>query len=245
MKERSITGNSIAFIYYEIPDFYTCVFLIEKKTRIFVIDTFCGSVSMEPVLKHIAKVCPEKEVIVVNSHFHWDHVWGNVAFKDKTIIGHRFCHEDLLSNWEHQINNHGQYISGEVDIVLPSLTFDKSIFFPDDQIEIFHSPGHTRDCISVFDHDEGSLYVGDNVEEPIIYVGDPDIETYVATLNHYLSLSTRKIFSSHTLEITDKEIQRTIDYLIKIKSGIDVDLDTAYERRVHSENLAVLKSPTY
>jgi len=242
MEEAVITGNSVAYIYNEIIEYYTCVFLIEKKNRFFVIDTFCGSLSMEPVIRHLEKIAPKKEVVIVNTHFHWDHVWGNVAFKDKTIVGHRFCREDLLNNWQSQIDNNGQYISGKVEPVLPSLVFDKSIFFPDDQIEIFHSPGHTRDCISVFDWAEGALYVGDNVETPVVYVEDPDLDTYVETLNHYLSLPTRKIFSSHTLEITNLDIQKTIDYLLMIKDGERVDFETANENRIHLENLAVLRS---
>jgi glyoxylase-like metal-dependent hydrolase (beta-lactamase superfamily II) len=241
MKRTELTRNTTAYLFDEIEDYYTCVFLIEKKSTIFVIDTFCGSISMEPILRHLARVGKGKQVIVVNTHFHWDHVWGNVAFQDRTIIGHRFCYEDLATSWQSQIDNRGRYRLGRVERVLPSLTFDQSLRFPAEKIEIFHSPGHTRDSISIFDHEEGALYVGDNVETPIIYVEAPDVDTYIQTLEHYLARSARKIFGSHTLEITPADIENSIDYLKKLKTGTGVEFRSEYEKTIHSQNLSMLK----
>ena len=49
------------------------------------------------------------------------------------------------------------YIMGEVEMCLPNLVFENAIYFPDDKIRIFHTPGHPIDSISVFDEEEKVL----------------------------------------------------------------------------------------
>ena len=170
MKNEKISKNCNVFIYNELKEYTTNIFLIEKKSKIFLIDTFCSSESMIPIKKILADKYDSKEVIVINTHFHWDHVWGNSSFKKNIIISHKLCREILNEHWEEQFKKNQNYTLGSVEKSLPNLTFKGSINFPDEGIEIFYSPGHTLDSISIFDHDEKILYVGDNLEKPIISV---------------------------------------------------------------------------
>lgn len=237
MEVKQICEKSTAYVYDEIESYLTSVFLIEKKSKIYLIDTFCGSDTMEPIINEINKISHDKEVIVINTHFHWDHVWGNCSFKGDNIISHELCRKLLDEFWEDQINKNGEYVFGKAEKQLPNITFKEKIAFEDDGIELFYSPGHTVDCISVFDHGEGILYVGDNLEKPIIYVESYDIDTYISTLENYLSYNPKKIIASHTLEITKEDLLNTIKYLKSLQVNEKIEFETEYERKIHKENL--------
>lgn len=239
MKCLKVTDNTTVFLFDNISDYETYVYLVEKDTKYYLIDTYCGPDSILPALE-IARIAPDKELIVVNTHFHWDHVWGNCALQGKTIIGHDLCRKYLEHNWHKQCCDNKEYISGKVEKVLPNMTFWKKIIYQDEGIEIFHSPGHTPDSISIFDYQEKILYVGDNLEKPIIYVESPDLSTYIQTLQSYLSYDFKKIMAGHTLELTSADILETIEYLSALQNGTELHFQTEYERKIHDQNLRVI-----
>lgn len=113
---------------------------------------------------------------------------------------------------------------------MPNNTFKKDIIFHEEGIEIFYSPGHTIDSISIFDYNERVLYVGDNLEKPIIYVESEDIFTYMSTLERYLRYKPKKIVAGHTLNIKEGDVTSTIDYLKKISEGKDFNFESEYEK---------------
>lgn len=240
MRTEKINNITTVYIFNDIPDCSTNVFLIEKKSKFYLIDTFCGSDSMEPILKDIKANSLYKDMIIINTHFHWDHVWGNCCFKDKTIIAHQICRELLDTNWESQINENKQYVSGLAKKKLPNLSFQERLLFHDDGIEIFYSPGHTVDSISVFDHQEEVLYVGDNLEKPIVYVENNDIPTYINTLEDYLKYDAKMIMAGHTLDITKKDIFSTIEYLQSLLAGKEMIFASQYENQIHHQNLKMV-----
>lgn len=236
MENVKVSKNCDAFIYNDLEIYTTNVFLIEKKSKIFLIDTFCGSDSMMPIKEIIKHKYNNKEVIVINTHFHWDHVWGNSSFKENIIIGHEQCRELLDKYWEEQLKKNEKYILGNVEKYLPNVTFKENINFNNEGIEIFYSPGHTVDSISIFDHDEKILYAGDNLEKPIIHVENNDIETYIKTLKKYLDYKPKKITASHTLNLTEKDIYQMIEYLNDLKNGNKIEFETEHMRKIHMEN---------
>lgn len=236
MKNQKISKNCNAFIYNELETYNTNVFLIEKKSKVFLIDTFCGPHSMKPIKKILEDNYNSKDLIVINTHFHWDHVWGNSSFKDNIIISHELCRELLDKNWEEQLKENEKYILGSVEKFLPNFTFKESINFHNEGIEIFYSPGHSADSISIFDHDEKILYVGDNLEKPIIYVENDDIESYIKTLKRYLDYKPKKIMAGHTLDLNEEDINKIIKYLNNLKNGNKLEFETEYMRKIHMKN---------
>lgn len=241
MISKKISKQAAAYIFDNIESYLTNVFLIEKESRFFLIDTFCGSESMTPILQKLNHKA-DKEVVVINTHFHWDHVWGNCSFKDKCIFSHEKCRSILEECWESQIQNNKMYISGQVEKILPNITFNKRITFHKDGIELFHSPGHTIDSISVFDHEEKVLYVGDNLEKPLIFVESDNIEAYLSTLENYLSYHPKRIAAGHTLDLTEEDILSTIHYLKLLAAGEEINFQTEYERKIHKQNINIIKA---
>lgn len=235
-----ISSNAVVYTYDSIEDYVTNVFVIEASSKVFIIDTFCGSKSMEPILNRINTSSKNKEIIVINTHFHWDHVWGNISFRGNDIISHEICRKLLDEQWEMQVESNKQYIEGRVEKCLPNITFKEKLIFHGEGIELFYSPGHTVDSISIFDYNERVLYVGDNLEKPIIYVESEDITTYIKTLKNYLTYKPKKIVAGHTLDLKEDDIFNTIEYLEGLSEGKKFSFQSDYERKIHHQNLHTL-----
>ncbi len=122
-----------------------------------------------------------------------------------------------MNNWDEMMHENETYAKGNIKMVLPNMLINKSYDFIDDEIHIFHSPGHTSDGISVFDKHDQFLYVGDNLERPNVFVESDDISTYIKTLNHYKSFKAKKYFAGHTLDLDDNDLKETIKYLQNLK----------------------------
>ncbi|MCL2236086.1 MAG: MBL fold metallo-hydrolase [Defluviitaleaceae bacterium] len=158
--------------------------LILGEHRNYVIDTGLGENSVLPAIEHLQK---DKPTVVINTHFHWDHIWANHMFAHCPIISHRLCREHLDLYWEKAFEHNKAKADGNVVKCLPNLTFDGEMFFPDDGLALFHSPGHSHDSISIYDAVDKVLYVGDEIgdtDEKII----PEIATNHATLRSTLEI---------------------------------------------------------
>lgn len=232
-KLKRVNKNSTVYIFDELQDCLTNVFVIEKKNRVYIIDTFCGDGYMKPILKSLGN----KEIVVINTHFHWDHVLGNCCFNDCKIISHKKCRSLLDKRWDDQLNQNKKYVLGAAVKKLPNMTFDSKVCFEDDRLELFYSPGHTIDSISIYDREEEILYVGDNVEKPIIYLESSYTEEYIKTLEKYIEYKPKKIMGGHTLNLTREDILNTIEYLKGLMEGRNFSFKTEYENKVHSENI--------
>ncbi|MDF1618861.1 MBL fold metallo-hydrolase, partial [Petrocella sp. FN5] len=239
MKQEKLNKNTTAFTFDDLEGFDTSIYVIEKEERVYVVDTFCGPEAMFPIIKTFPSM-NTKEVVVINTHFHWDHIWGNGAFKDKKIISHRMCKSLIRDQWHKQVSRNEKYQMGNVQMVLPNITFEDRLEW-EDGILLFHSPGHTTDSISLFDYESGLLIAGDNLEEPLIYVEAQDLETYIATLVNYKSLNPKKITASHTLHIEKHMLDETIVYLKTLKSGKPMTFKNENKQNIHMTNLKNLE----
>lgn len=172
--------------------------LIFGSAHNFLIDTGLGYKSIEPV-KEILKD-EKKPLVVVNTHHHWDHVWGNGFFEGSLIVSHALCFKALDETMHQTYEKHKGIALGEVRFKLPSLTFDSSLNFSSDGLRIFYSPGHTEDCISIFDEVDGVLNAGDNIgdtDEEIVPNLQCDKEVYLDTLDAYRALDFKLCVSGH------------------------------------------------
>ena len=211
--------------FNELINYKTSVFIIECPKRVYIIDTFCGTNSMNEVIKTIEDY-ENKEIFVINTHSHWDHVWGNSVFKDKIIISSELTKKN---------------IQGKAIKTLPTLTFEGKINFEEDEILIFQTPGHTKDSISIYDKMENTLIVGDNLEKPIVYVENEDLLQYINTLKEYKKFDNAKIFASHTLELETVDIDITIDYLEGLRERKEFNFEDEYVKKVHQSNIKYVK----
>jgi len=172
-----------------------------------------GSLSVAPAMEYLQS--NGNQLIVINTHHHWDHVWGNHAFTECTIISHQLCRERIAAKWDKMMARNGRFAAGNVVKNLQNLVFEDMLFFPDDKMRLFYTPGHTVDSISVLDEEEGILNVGDNMGDTMDEIV-PSLETekgsHIKTLSRYKEMDVRACVSGHN-KVLNNEV---FDMILKL-----------------------------
>jgi len=109
---------------------------------------------------------------VINTHYHWDHCWGNALFRTAQLWGHENTRQALLEHGEdarglvieHLPIEHHEAIR-QVEIVPPDHTFSDRVSLDIGRaVDLrYHGRGHTDSDITV--DVAGVLFAGDLVEE--------------------------------------------------------------------------------
>jgi len=109
---------------------------------------------------------------VVNTHFHWDHTWGNSRFPEADLWGHDQCRREMMENGEAARRGVLDWMPAEcneiveeVVITPPTHTFSKAASIDiGRRIDLsYHGLGHTNSDI-VIRVDE-VVFAGDLLEE--------------------------------------------------------------------------------
>jgi glyoxylase-like metal-dependent hydrolase (beta-lactamase superfamily II) len=141
-----------------------------------------------------------KPLVLINTHYHWDHVWGNAYVQAIATISHTFCRQMIEEKWDEMLANCSMFIHGQAELKLPDLVFDRELYFPEDGIRLIYTPGHTIDTISILDEKEGVINMGDNIGDnmeqivPSLYC---DSSYYKDTLILYNELDFDTCISGH------------------------------------------------
>lgn len=233
MNKIQLTSDVYGLEYDELTPYFTYVYLIIRGNTLFIIDTFCGSDYME----EIKQMYPDYHYYVINTHYHFDHIWGNAAFKAEEIYAHALCKEAILRFGEEDYRKNKQFLKGKKEIVCPSHFIDDHFFFKEAEIELIYTPGHSQDSISIYDHRHHWLFAGDNLEKPIIQLERQNLSVYRDTLKRYLKLPIKRFFGGHTLDLTKADIQLMISYLDQIESGENLYFEDPHVQAVHLKNL--------
>lgn len=234
--ERNLT------VAFQEP-FYTTTHLIFGDHRVYVCDTFIGPDSMVEIARIIKENGhQDKPIVVFNSHADWDHVWGNCYFKGAMILSHRDCKTRMIIEWADELKKNQEFQRGTVILTPPTTVFDTNYIFEDDGVEFFHTPGHTIDSSSCYDHREKILFVGDNIESNAPYVNSLDFDTYISTLEDYLTREWTHIIPGHDPVQTDATlIQSNLNYLKHLsKWKVDMNSLTQKGLDVHLYTLSKL-----
>ena len=241
VKITEVGSRGVAFSFYE--DFLgdtTFSYLINAEKRVYLFDTFCGPDSMEHIKDYLReKKINEKPLVIVITHNHWDHFWGNCAFPEHLIISHTLCRQGMQETAQADLERMKKWQQGEVEIVLPNLVFKNKIAFPEEGIDIFHAPGHTPDQISAYDTVDKVLIVGDNLESPIPYITETNISPYIETLNQYKATDWNHLILGHgEIQRSPELLHSNLDYIQNF-----MDLTTPWNdfeermRKIHIANL--------
>ncbi len=106
--------------------------------------------------------------IVIDSHFHFDHVGANEALSraGATIIGHDNTRKRMMTAWSVPEKFGVRYprIPAYPETALPVLTFDRTlrVHFTGHEIEALHFPNaHSNADIAVYLRDDNILHTGD------------------------------------------------------------------------------------
>ncbi|TCL54955.1 glyoxylase-like metal-dependent hydrolase (beta-lactamase superfamily II) [Hydrogenispora ethanolica] len=210
MNIQRIKRRGVVFTYKNPSTCDLNLYLIRGEKYNYIIDTGLGSLTAEPIKEYIKN--DNKPMVVINTHYHWDHIWGNGSFQNCFMIAHQLCRELIRSHWDEMLEQNNHRCCGQVAMNLPNLVFEQGLYFPEDKIRLFHAPGHTADSISVLDKTEKVLIVADNVGEnmaEIIPGLDCGKDVYRNTVEKYAAMDFDTCISGHNT-ILGKDVLETI-----------------------------------
>ena len=140
---------------------------------VLLIDTRESHEAAEELARELCALTSKPVRWIVNTHWHWDHVFGNAVFPHATIWGHRLCRRALRDNPDQHRNDARKWMPDErfgeierVEIVPPHETFEAltSIDIGGKKVEAaYHGRGHTDGDILI--HCGEVTFMGDLVEE--------------------------------------------------------------------------------
>jgi|GEM_PF-341162 len=232
-------GTRGTFFTFETP-FKTNVFVVNGGNHVFLCDTFLGTDPMEEIKRYLEEnELASKPLVVFISHADFDHYWGNGGFKSSMILGHELCRKRIERESSEALTSFKEFKQGTVEIVPPNTVFSERIFFAEDGVEFYHTPGHTLDSASCFDHVDKVLFVGDNVESPIPHVNEPNFTEYTATLEEYLKRDAKTILTGHDDILLDKALIRSNMNYVRNLQTLNVEIESFDKKAkiVHFMNL--------
>jgi cyclase len=201
--------------------FPTVSAVIVTATRAFVIDTLSSPQAVQPVLGLLRQKTHGQRVVVVNTHHHWDHVYGNAAFFDVDIVAHRACPRLMVA--QRSTADESVPFEPPEGVPLPNVTFNDRLTFEADPetLHLMHAPGHTADSIVAYVVRAGILFAGDVLEWPLPNFCDRDAaETWVRTLRHLKQLPVDLVVPAHGAPRPKSLIDDNERYIVEVYEAV-------------------------
>ncbi len=131
-----------------------------------IIDCGTGQ-NHEKVKKEIKKIIdPSKITQIILTHEHYDHVGGVKKIKEMTDKNSKImAHPKAAEKIEKGESIFASLIGGEMPKVAVDLKIDDkdTITIGDSDFEVYHTPGHTKGSICLYNKKEKILFTGDTV----------------------------------------------------------------------------------
>jgi glyoxylase-like metal-dependent hydrolase (beta-lactamase superfamily II) len=158
------------------------VFVVVADRYVVLVDTLINTRTAAELLRIAEPHLAGRQLLVVNTHAHWDHAWGNQLFAGPgaahaaPIIATRRCAELLRSPASRQKLAEKRASEplrfGDVELVAPTLLFEERLAIDggDLTLELFATPGHASDHIAIYIPQIRTLLPGDAAELPFPFV---------------------------------------------------------------------------
>ncbi len=137
-----------------------------------------------------------RDMKLVVSHWHTDHVAGNEVFSDCEIIANRFTQEALIANKDDLENNDPPI----KPLIMPNSIFEseRELRVGDTVVELRHLDIHSYDETVALLPQSGVLLAGDTLEDTVTYVSEPDrLEQHLVDLARMESWDFERILPNH------------------------------------------------
>ncbi len=230
MEVTHIGSRFTAFIR---PNDGANVGLIHTPKGMILIDTTSSPSGVKALFEALG-ARPEEVRLVINTHFHNDHTWGNQLF-DCPILSHSTCQElmksSLKDDWNqeqlqaslvdlersdpHKAEDFRQVLK-ELHIKLPDTTFDDQFMAELGGVsyEVRHMGGHTPDSSIIWLPSGRILYASDLIfQGRYPYIFDADIPAWISALDHLLEFEAKTIIPGHGILCSTADIETMRHYL--------------------------------
>jgi len=215
------------------PDAGANVGLIHTSKGMILIDTTSSPAEIQALFEAVDARLEEVRM-VINTHSHSDHTWGNQLFTCP-ILAHRLCQERMQSSIKNEwsLEELQAYIADlektdpkkaedtrevvmDLQIKLPDKVFDQR--FKGElgglSYEIIHMGGHTPDSSIVWLAKRRVLFASDLIfQGRYPYIFDADIPAWIDALSKLLEFEAEVIIPGHGVRCGEAEIVTLQKYL--------------------------------
>jgi glyoxylase-like metal-dependent hydrolase (beta-lactamase superfamily II) len=205
------TENGV--IWFNEPHHFEDVYfyLIKGAQRDLLIDTGMGIAPIAPLLSSVRDT--SKELIVANTHWHFDHIGGNREFEKVYIPSNGAEVEGIRNGWTKEEMSKYFFFDGfwhgnptyfqkdtfSIPGYAKNAPLPDSIDMGDRVIRTIYTPGHTPGSVSFFDETNGLLFTGDLLYEGPLYAFEDESspEHYLESLKKIAKLPIKIIHPGH------------------------------------------------
>lgn len=210
-------------------------YILIGKERVAVIDTMMGYNNLQNAVRELT----DKPIIVINTHGHPDHIYGNVYF-DKVFISKTDAELAQMFLSEPQFIEKMK----KRNLTVPPFEYIEEgdvIDLGGITLKIYALPGHTRGELVLLCPEERILFSGDGINNHLYIQGDGClfIEDAVKSLDRIMFLENEAdvILHGHARDYDDITLMRALwDGLQEIIDG-KTSNDTIYKSRFSGESL--------
>ena len=170
------------------------------------------------------------------THYHVDHVFGTVPFKDTCIVGSTALTANILerkdTRWspealeqwkQNSPDEDTSWIDG-VEILVPTLSFEDKLEIRDGDlvIEFYHTGGHTNCSTYAYVPHERVLFAGDLMfAKGFPYAGDPtcDPDRWMAAFRDFLALDFETLVPGHGPLVGRDEVEKHLAFFEALRDA--------------------------
>lgn len=209
-------------------------FIVVTARYVVLIDTLLSPATAASMLAIAAPyVRPHGTLLAVNTHADWDHCWGNQLFSGEhathpaPILATQRCAARLAAPQARETlaRQHAadpaRFVG--VHITPPTVLFDERLVIDggDLTLELFATPGHTADHVSVYLPEARLLLAGDAAEAPFPFASTASaLPALRASLGIMAALRPAHVLYCHAPVTAGPELlRRNIEYFDRLEAA--------------------------
>lgn len=260
-----------------LGDRFVCVYVLVSDEAVLVVDTGIDATPADFIAPYLAEIGVDVGRIryVLNSHADYDHVAGNRSMRELAPQAIFMCHaldQPLVEDIERIIRDryeelgpdHGFYESEESKATMRAtsrtIPVDMALSGGEEirlgaawQVAVWHTPGHSRGHVTVYDPRSHSLIICDAALYYAVLRSDglpafpPTyryVESYLATVQRLQAAAPRLLLTSHYPVYGTMEAQAFLAesraFVARVDAALLAELEQAKQPRTLQELVAAL-----
>lgn len=214
-------------------------FVVVTERMLIYLDSMSTPELMRQVIELTSVDAGARQVVVINTHADWDHVYGNQVFERGDLRGLIVASEATAARLHSEearavlASQQAQDTRFEaVKLTPPHLTFPDTLTLDggDLSLHLFPTPGHRQGHVSVWIPEVRTLLAGDAAEYPWPCIGTySDLDALRASLERMTALDPAFVLPCHGGTSSPDLMARNLAYLDRLAELVSAGLADAPE----------------
>lgn len=205
--------------------------LVLGNDQVLVVDTMMLPSQSRDLAAAADRLAPGATKVVVNTHFHGDHTFGNMHFPGAVIVAHPVVRQRLLEAGQSLIERsmrsrpaHAEEFH-QVRLTLPNLSCPDrlTLHLADRTVEFFHlGPAHTDGDAVVYLPDDQLLFAGDLLFSHLVPAVQPESNTlgWIEAVTALEAIGLRTVIPGHGPLSTAADLHALRQYLEHVREQV-------------------------